>query len=268
MRSPWPAVVILAAWLALALAGVLLPLQPHQIQLDAILAAPALDAWLGRDELGRDILPRLILGAGASLLVAAVVVSISALLGTLLGVLGGYLGGRTDRLLSRLMDIFLAFPGILLAIALAAVLGPGLENTILALSLMGWVGYARLARAQVLSLRQREHVQAAIALGAGQGRVLRYHLLPLTLVPLIVEASFGVASVVIAEAGLSFLGLGMAPPAPSWGSMIRDGVRYLLVAPHLVIAPGMALVLVVYAVNRLGDWLRDRLSAVSVHRRR
>ncbi len=260
MRIPWPAALILLLWLLMALAGSTLSLQPHNIQLGGILATPSSDAWLGRDELGRDILPRLALGAGASLLVAVVVVGISAIAGTLVGVVGGYLGGRVDRLLNRLMDVFLAFPGILLAIALAAVLGPGLENTILALSLMGWVGYARLARSQVLSLRQREHVQAAIALGARPARVLFRHLLPLTLTPLIVEASFGVASVVIAEAGLSFLGLGMAPPAPSWGSMIRDGVRYLLVAPHLVIAPGMALVLVVYAVNRLGDWLRDRLA--------
>lgn len=267
MRIPWPAIVIVSTWLAMAAAGLFLPLDPHRIELEGILAQPGADAWLGRDELGRDILPRLILGAGASLLVALVVVSISALVGTLVGVIGGYVGGRLDRLLNRLMDVFLAFPGILLAIALAAVLGPGLENTILALTLMGWVGYARLARAQVLSLREREHVQAAIALGAGQGRVLTRHLLPLTLTPLVVEASFGVASVVIAEAGLSFLGLGMAPPAPSWGSMIRDGVRYLLVAPHLVIAPGLALVLVVYAVNRLGDWLRDSLPGVSGHRR-
>lgn len=267
MRTPWSAIIILAAWLLMAVIGLVLPLEPHRILLEGILAAPGGDAWLGRDELGRNILPRLTLGAGASLLVALVVVSISALVGTLIGVVGGYVGGRLDRLLNRLMDVFLAFPGILLAIALAAVLGPGLENTILALSLMGWVGHARLARAQVLSLRQREHVQAAIALGASQGRVLTHHLLPLTLTPLIVEASFGVASVVIAEAGLSFLGLGMAPPAPSWGSMIRDGVRYLLVAPHLVVAPGLALLLVVYAVNRLGDWLRDRLSGVSVHRR-
>lgn len=262
------ALALLAGWLLLALAGVLLPLQPYQLQLPAILQGPDAQAWLGRDELGRDILHRLMVGSGVSLTVALVVVGISALVGTLVGTLAGYLGGWTDRLLNRLMDVFLAFPGILLAIALAAVLGPGLENTVLALSLMGWVGFARLARAQALSLRRREHIQAAIALGSGQGRVIGRHLLPLMLAPLIVEASFGVANVVIAEAGLSFLGLGMAPPAPSWGGMIRDGVRYLLVAPHLVLAPGLALCLVVYAANRLGDWLRDRLDTeVSVRRR-
>lgn len=268
LSLPRLAIGLLVGWLLLTLAGLLLPLQPYQIQLEAILQLPSRHAWLGRDDLGRDILHRLTLGAGASLTVALVVVAISATLGTLVGTIAGYLGGWSDRLLNRLMDVFLAFPGILLAIALAAVLGPGLENTVLALSLMGWVGFARLARAQVLSLRRREHIQAAIALGSGQGRVVGRHLLPLMLAPLIVEASFGVANVVIAEAGLSFLGLGMAPPAPSWGGMIRDGVRYLLVAPHLVLAPGLALCLVVYAVNRLGDWLRDRLAPeLSGHRR-
>lgn len=268
MRVPWLAVGLLAAWLLLALIGALAPLQAHHIQLQGILHLPDQTAWLGRDELGRDILQRLMLGAGVSLAVAVVVVAISATLGTLIGISAGYLGGWADRLINRVMDVFLAFPGILLAIALAAVLGPGLENTIFALSVMGWVGFARLARAQTLSLRQREHIQAAIALGAGRGRVIGRHLLPLTLAPLIVEASFGIANVVIAEAGLSFLGLGMAPPAPSWGGMIRDGVRYLLVAPHLVLAPGLALCLVVYAANRLGDWLRDHFAAeVSGHRR-
>ncbi len=139
------------------------------------------------------------------------------------------------------------------------ILGPGIDNVVLALSVVGWVGYARLARAQVLSLKHREHVQATIVLGAGPVRILRLHLLPLILAPLIVEASFGVAGVVIAEAGLSFLGLGVQPPAASWGAMIRDGARYLLVAPHMVLVPGVALALVVLAVNLLGDRLRDRL---------
>lgn len=157
------------------------------------------------------------------------------------------------------VDIFLAFPGILLAIALAGLLGPGLDNVVIALTTVGWVGYARLARAQVLSLKQREHVQAAEALGSNRWRIMRRHLLPLMAAPLIVEATFGVAAVIVAEAGLSFLGLGVQPPAASWGAMIRDGTRYLLVAPHLVLAPGLALLAVVLAVNLLGDRLRDRL---------
>jgi peptide/nickel transport system permease protein len=187
------------------------------------------------------------------------VVGLSALIGVSLGLVAGYFGGLADRLISRLIEIFLAFPGILLAIALAAVLGPGLENAVLALAAMGWVGFARLARGQALSLRRREHVQAALALGCGHPWILRRHLLPLVAGPVTVEASFGIANVVIAEAGLSFLGLGVQPPDTSWGSMIRDGVRYMLVAPHLVLAPGLALSLVVLAANRLGDAVRDRL---------
>jgi peptide/nickel transport system permease protein len=194
--------------------------------------------------------------------VSLLVVGLSAVAGTVIGLTAGYLGGWADRIASRIIDVFLAFPGILLAIALAAVLGPGLGNLVLALSLMGWVGFARLARAQALTLRQREHVQAALALGAGHGRIIARHLLPLSLAPILVEASFGVANVVVAEAGLSFLGLGVQPPQASWGSMIRDGVRYMLVAPHLVLAPGMALCLVVFAANRLGDALRDRFDVL------
>jgi peptide/nickel transport system permease protein len=157
------------------------------------------------------------------------------------------------------VDILLAFPGLLLAIALAGVLGPGIENVILALGLTGWVGYARLARSQVLSLKQADHVIAAHAIGASTWRIMTRHLLPLVTAPLIVEASFGVAGAIVAEAGLSFLGLGVQPPAASWGSMIRDGTRYMLVAPHVVIVPGLAMMLVVLAANLFGDWLRDWL---------
>jgi peptide/nickel transport system permease protein len=164
-----------------------------------------------------------------------------------------------DRVISRVIEVFLAFPGLLLAIAMAAMIGPGIDNVIIALSVMGWVGYARLVRVQVLALRHREHVQAAVALGQPDWVVMRRHLLPLVMAPVWVEASFGIAAAVIAEAGLSFLGLGVQPPAASWGGMIRDGVRYLLVAPHLVLAPGIALFLVVMAANVLGDQLRDRL---------
>jgi peptide/nickel transport system permease protein len=158
-----------------------------------------------------------------------------------------------------LIDIFLAFPGILLAIALAGLLGPGIDNVVIALTVVGWVGYARLSRAQVLSLKHREHVMAAEALGTRKHRIMLRHLLPLMSAPLIIEATFGVAAVVIAEAGLSFLGLGVQPPGASWGAMIRDGTRYLLVAPHMVLAPGMAIFIVVLSVNLLGDRLRDHL---------
>lgn len=250
---------ILLLWLLTALFGAWLPMSPETIHLEHILQPPSATALLGHDDLGRDIAARLVAGARTSCLVALWVVTLSLVFGTLFGLVTAYLGGWLDRVGVLLVDIFLAFPGILLAIALAGLLGPGIDNVIIALSLVGWVGYARLARAQVLSLQQREHVQAARALGAGRLTIMRRHLLPLMAAPLIVEATFGVAAVVIAEAGLSFLGLGVQAPAASWGSMIRDGTRYMLVAPHLVLAPGLALLAVVMAVNILGDRLRDRL---------
>ncbi len=257
MRS---SLALLALWALLALAGLALPIAPDRIALDGMFMPPLHGGYLlGSDALGRSLGQRLLAGAGISLLVALVSVGLSATLGTLIGALAGYLGGWTDRVVSRLVEVFLAFPGLLLAIALAAFLGPGIDNVVIALSVMGWVGYARLARNQVLSLRQREHVLAAVALGQRTRAVIRLHLLPLLIAPVLVEASYGVASAVIAEAGLSFLGLGVQPPQASWGSMIREGVRYLLVAPHLVLVPGLALSLVVLAANRLGDGLRDRL---------
>jgi len=258
--------LLMALWALMALAAQLLPLDPNHIHLDAILASPAQGGGLGFDDLGRPLLDRLLMGARTSFLVALGVILLSTLTGTWLGALSGYLGGRFDALMVRIIDVFLAFPGILLAIALAGILGPGIENVVIALSLVGWVGFARLARAQVLSLKQRDHVLAAESLGIRRSRILLRHLIPLTLAPLIVEATFGVASIVIAEAGLSFLGLGVQPPDASWGAMIRDGTRYLLVAPHMVLVPGVAIFLVVLAVNLLGDQLRDRLDVRSLGR--
>jgi peptide/nickel transport system permease protein len=258
MRSWW-AVAVVACWAGLACFGWLLPLDPGAMDLERILAPPGPSAWLGYDDLGRSLWDRIAVGARYSFFVAVFVVSISAALGTTIGALSAWAGGWVDHVVTRIIDVFLAFPGILLAIALAGVLGAGLGNVVIALSAVGWVGFARLARAQVLTYREREHVQAAITLGASRTRILWRHLLPLIAAPLIVEATFGIAAVVIAEAGLSFLGLGIQPPAPSWGSMIRDSARYMLVAPHMVIVPGAALMLVVLAVNALGDSLRDRL---------
>jgi peptide/nickel transport system permease protein len=253
------AALVLAAWVVIALTAPWLPLHPERMALPAILAGPGSQTWLGNDDLGRPVLDRLLVGARTSCWVAGGVVSLSLLFGTLLGSTAAYLGGYWDRVLVMLLDVFMAFPGILLAIALAGLLGPGIGNLVIALSLVGWVGFARLARAQVLSVKQREHVQAARALGTRRRCIILQHLLPLIAAPLVVEATFAVAAVVVAESGLSFLGLGVQPPEASWGSMIRDGVRYLLVAPHLVLAPGIALFLVVLSVNLLGDRLRDRL---------
>lgn len=250
---------ILLLWGLIALGGFFVGEQAYTVQLPKMLAGPDMQSWLGYDALGRPLWERLLLGAQTSLMVAAVVVLFSALIGTTIGLISGFWGGWVDRLVVKVIDVFLAFPGLLLAIGLAAVLGPGVENVALALIVVGWVSYARLARAQTMSLRTRPHVLAAQALGAGRGRILLYHVLPLIWAPLGVEMSFGVAGAVISEAGLSFLGLGVQPPFDSWGSMIREGARYMLVAPHLVIAPGLALMLVVLAANRLGDAWRDKL---------
>jgi len=248
---------ILVIWAVCALVGPMLAGDPNHIELQRILASPGPEGWLGFDDLGRPVWQRLVVGAQTSFLVAAMVVTVTAVLGAVIGTASGFVGGWIDHLLVRVIDIFMAFPGILLAIALAGVLGPGINNVVIALSVVGWVGFARLARAQVLSLKHREHVQAALALGVRRTRIVLRHLLPLIVAPLIVEGTFAVAGAVIAEAGLSFLGLGVQPPAASWGSMIRDGTRYMLMAPHMVLAPGLALMMVVLGVNLLGDRLRD-----------
>lgn len=255
--------LVVVVWGLAALAAPLLPIAPDHIELARILDAPAVDAPFGHDELGRPLLGRVTAGARVSFLVAALVVSVSVVLGTAIGTLSAWLGGGLDHVVTRIIDVFLAFPGILLAIALSGILGPGILNVVLALAAVGWVGFARLARAQTLSAKRREHVVAAVALGAGTARVLVRHVLPVIAAPLIVEGTFAVAGVVIAEAGLSFLGLGVQPPAASWGSIIREGTRYMLVAPHLVVIPGLVLMAVVLSVNLLGDRLRDRLDVRS-----
>jgi peptide/nickel transport system permease protein len=251
--------LVIALWIVSALFGGLANDGANQVQLPHILQGPGTEGLLGFDDLGRPLLERLLAGARTSLLVSFGVVGLSLVVGVATGLIAAYQGGWLDLLLVRVIDIFMAFPGILLAIALAGVMGPGLDNLIIALSVVGWVGYARLVRGQVLSLKQRDHITAAIALGSSRSYILTRHLLPLLAAPLIVETTFGIAGMVIAEAGLSFLGLGVQPPQASWGSMIRDGASYMLVAPHMVLAPGMAMVLVVLSLNLLGDRLRDRL---------
>lgn len=252
-------IAIILLWAMIALMANFVGNSAIEVNLNQLLASPDLHAWLGYDELGRPVFQRLLLGAQTSFLVAIGVVVFSSIIGTSIGIYSAYSGGWTDRIVTKIIDVFLAFPGLLLAIALAAVLGPGIENVVFALVVVGWVSYARLARAQTLSLKNREHILAAKALGASTPKIMWLHLLPLLLAPLGVEATFGIAGAVISEAGLSFLGLGVQAPDASWGSMIREGTRYLLVAPHLVLAPGLALMLVVLAVNLAGDAWRDQL---------
>ena len=259
----WIPLALVIGWGILALTSSTLPLAPNTIDLTNILTNPTYEEWLGYDELGRSMTDRILIGARTSFVVAVSVVFLTLTIGSLLGITGAYWGGWIDHFLVWVIDVFLAFPGILLAIALAGILGPGIENVVMALACVGWVGYARLARAQILKLKGSDQVVAAQALGANSTRIIGAHLIPMISAPLIVEASFGLAGVVIAEAGLSFLGLGVQPPSASWGSMIREGTNYMLVAPHVVIVPGLALMAVVLAVNLLGDWLRDWLDVKS-----
>ena len=237
----------------------LLPWDPATQDLPNRLQGPTWQHWFGLDELGRDILARVLLGARISLLVGVVVVGVSSVLGMAIGGVSGYYGGRIDQWIGRLMDVLMAFPGMLLAIALVAVLGPSLVNVVLALTVIGWVGYARLVRGQVLRAREFEYVTAARALGAGTRRILIKHVLPSALPPLLVQATLGMAGAILSEAALSFLGLGVQPPTPSWGSMINGGRVHLLDAPHLTIFPGVLLAIVVLGFNFLGDGLRDAI---------
>ena len=243
---------LFAPWIA--------PQDPAYIDLPIRLAGPSSAHWCGTDELGRDILSRLIYGSRISMLVGSCVVGASLALGLIVGSIAGYYGGRIDRFVNVVvMNAFLSFPGILLAIAFVAFRGPGIFNLVLALSLGGWVGYARLVRGQVLAAREREFVEAARALGASDLRVIVRHILPNIIQPIIVQAAIGMAGAILAEATMSFLGLGVPPPTASWGTMLNDGRAHLFDAPHLVIFPAMAVMLAVLSFNFIGDALRDFL---------
>jgi peptide/nickel transport system permease protein len=243
---------VFAPWLA--------PHDPAQITLPDRLESPSAQHWCGTDELGRDICSRLIYGARISMLVGSSVVSLSLGLGLIIGSIAGYYGGRIDRFVNVvIMNAFLSFPGILLAIAFVAFRGPGIFNLILALSLGGWVGYARLVRAQVLATREREFVEAARALGSTDLRVIVRHILPNIIQPVIVQAAIGMAGAILAEATMSFLGLGVPPPTASWGAMLNDARAHLFDAPHLVLFPAATVMLAVLSFNFIGDALRDLL---------
>ena len=259
------AISILVFWLLAVLLGALLQLKPNSIDLNAILVIPSVQHWLGADDLGRDILARVLNGVQVSFSVAIIVTVITMLIGVAVGLVAGFYGGIVDAILMKVTDIFLAFPGILLAIAFAAVLGAGLGNLIMALCITGWVSYARLARGQTLSLCNRQHVVASESLGASVPRLLIKHILPLLSSILIVEATYSLASVMIAEATLSFLGLGIQAPQASWGAMLRDGVRYMLVAPHYVLVVGISLMSLILAINLGGDYLRDKMDVKAEH---
>jgi peptide/nickel transport system permease protein len=251
--------ILLLLSLAALLAPAIAPGDPLAQALDEGLSPPSPGHWLGQDKLGRDVLSRLLHGARLSLAVGFLTVAVSLAIGLSAGSLAGFLGGAADRLFVHVCDILLAFPGILLAIGIAAVRGPSFGNVLFALTVLGWVGYARVARAQVLALKGKEFVESARAVGGKPSRLLSAHILPNALSPILVEATFGIGRAIVAEAGLSFLGLGVAPPAPSWGAMIGEGRHFLFVAPHLVTVPGAAILLTVMSFNFVGDGLRDAL---------
>jgi len=245
-------VALFAPWLA--------PHDPAAQDLPQRLLSPSPAHWMGADQLGRDILSRVLYGARISMLVGASVVLGSGMLGLVMGSLGGYFGGWFDRVVNVvLINAFLSFPGILLAIAFAAFLGPGLGKVVLALTITGWAGYARLARAQVLKVKEMEFVLAARSLGASAPRILLRHLLPNILQPVLIQATIGMASAILAESTLSFLGLGVLSPVPSWGAMLNDARSHLFDAPHMVVFPALAVMTAVLAFNLLGDALRDWL---------
>lgn len=266
-RRSWRLVAGACALLALVatalLAPVLAPYDPLRQDLAHHLEPPSRLHPLGTDRLGRDVLSRLLFGARLSLVVGAAAVTGALALGLLLGTVAGYGGRTSDELVMRVTDVLLAFPGILLAIALAAVLGPSARNVVIALTVMGWPAYARLTRAEVRAAATRESTRAAEALGATPLRVALRHLLPSARPALVVQATFGVAGAIVAEASLSFLGLGPPPPTPSWGAMLAEGRSFLLVAPHLVIAPAAALGVTVLAIQLLGDALRAGRSSAA-----
>lgn len=253
--------VLIALLLLVAIfAPILAPHDPSTIFYDAVLAPVGTpDHLLGTDTVGRDLFSRILYGARVSVVVGAIAVGISMSLGVTVGLIAGFHGGWVDSVLMRIVDIFLAFPVILLAIAIMGALGPSLINVLIALGIVGWAQYARLVRGEVLSVKEREFVEAGRAIGASSLRLMAVYVLPNVIAPVIVVATFGMATAILAEASLSFLGLGIQPPTPSWGSILADGRTLMRQAPHVTIFPGLAIALTILGLNFLGDGLRDAL---------
>lgn len=251
--------IVLVFVLLAVLAPVLVPYNPIQGNLNDRLQSFSGTHWLGTDELGRDLLSRILYGARVSLQIQIVAVVLALIVGVLLGSLSGYLGGYVDSIIMRCMDILLAFPGIFLALGIIAALGPGLVNLMFAAGISSIPQFARIVRASILSLKEREFVEAALALGSGSNRVMFRHLLPNCLAPIIVQSTLRMATVLLTASGLSFLGLGVQPPTPEWGAMLSNARSYLIVAPHVATIPGLAIMVVVVGFNLFGDGLRDTL---------
>lgn len=261
-------IMVLGVFFCAVLAPVISPHDPIFQDVEKRLIPPIWQAGanpdypLGTDHLGRDIVSRLIYGARISIVVSTSAVALSALLGTLIGLFSGFYGGKVDSFFMRIADVQLAFPFILLAIAIIAVLGPDLQNIIITMAITGWVIYARVVRAEVLSLREKEFITSVRALGGSNGRIIFKHLFPNVVPPIIVIVTLEMARMIIMEAALSFLGLGIQPPTPTWGGMLADGRVYLITSWWLATFPGLVIMLVVLGINLLGNWLRDRKSVV------
>ncbi|HEV7662942.1 MAG TPA: ABC transporter permease [Chloroflexota bacterium] len=259
-RLAWVGLLIVLVMVFLAFsADVLTPFDPNEQRYAFVLQPPSPDFPLGTDDIGRDVYSRIVYGTRVSLEVGLLAVGISTATGTLIGLSAGYYGGWLEDVLMRTMDALRAFPGLVLALSINAVLGPGIGNVMIAIGVVSTPTFARLAHGQTLSVREREYVKAARVAGAGPWRMMLRHILPNIAAPIIVQASLAAAFAILAEAGLSFLGLGVRPPTPSWGSMLRTGQQYLNVAPWLSLFPGIAIFLAVLGFNLLGDGLREAL---------
>ncbi len=252
-------VVVIALTLAALLAPVIAPYDPAAYDVKQILLPPGVAHWLGTDQIGRDVLSRMLYGARISMAVGFVSVGIAVVVGTLIGTVAAYYGGRVDELLMRFVDLMLNFPRLFLLLTLIALLRPSIWVIMAVIGLTGWMGLARLVRGEILSLKEREFVLSARALGAPDPRIMFWHILPNALVPVLVSATLGVAGAILAESGLSFLGLGVQPPTPSWGNILIDGKANIEIAWWLSVFPGMAILVTVLAYNLLGEGLRDAL---------
>lgn len=262
LRNPMGVIglaIVLVTIFTAVFAPLLAPYDPYEQNLSQALKGPNSDHLLGHDDLGRDILSRIIYGSRISLKVGLITIAVSAFVGIIVGGFAGYMGGWMDEILMRITDILLAFPGILLAIGIMAILGPSFNNVLIALCIVGWKSYARLVRGEILKEKEKEYILAAQALGYSRLRIIFFHLIPNTMNSVLVMATLGIATMIIAEAGLSFLGLGTQPPEPSWGGMLSEGREYILQAPHLTTFPGLAIMILVLGFTFLGDALRDAL---------
>lgn len=273
-RSPWAYMLLrfkknkralVGFWMVVIFVGLAIfaqaiaPYDPIEQNMDVILQPPSAHHWFGTDEYGRDILSRILYGAQISLMIGIVGVLISVVIGVGLGTISGYFGGKTDMLVMRIMDIFMAFPSFLLALAIVSVLGPGMGNVMIAIGIFSVPTFARISRSAVLSVKDKEYIEASKSMGATHSRLIFKHIIPNSVAPIIVLSTMRIATAILTASGLSFLGMGAQPPTPEWGAMLSTGREYLRSAPHVSTIPGLAIMFMVLAFNMLGDGLRDAL---------